>query len=113
MVAAGPRRPARKVRPGGVCLERSPDRLSRGLRAPRPYLEELVGAAEEGVPIVSVLDGHSHALAYLGAALGVPQLPLRVGDFGPSRARAGLHRPYRIDAAPLARAARTLLGRSA
>ena len=48
----------------------SPDRLYRGLRDARPYLEDLVSADEEGVPVVSVLDGHSHALAFIGAALG-------------------------------------------
>ena len=45
----------------------SPDHLYRGLREPRPYLETLVSADEEDVPVVSVLDGHSHALAFLGA----------------------------------------------
>src|SRR5262249_56444265 len=58
----------------------SADRLYRGLREPRPYLEELVSAEEEGVPVVSVLDGHSHALAFIGAALGVPQQALGVAD---------------------------------
>jgi pyruvate dehydrogenase E1 component len=93
-----------------VFVVTSPDRLYRGLRAPRPYLEELVGADEEGVPVVSVLDGHSHALAFIGAALGVPQLPLGVDDFGQSGARADLYRHYGIDSAAIARAALTLLG---
>jgi pyruvate dehydrogenase E1 component len=88
----------------------SPDRLYRGLRAPRPYLEDLVSADEEGVPVVSVLDGHSHALAFIGAALGVPQQALGVDDFGQSGARADLYRHYGIDAAAIARAARVLLG---
>ena len=106
---------ARALRAEGVhasvFVVTSPDRLYRGLRAPRPYLEELVGPDEEGVPVVSVLDGHSHALAFLGAALGVPQLALGVDDFGQSGARADLYRHYGIDAPALARAARTLLGR--
>lgn len=93
-----------------VFVVTSPDRLYRGLRAPRPYLEELVGADEEGVPVVSVLDGHSHALAFIGAALGVPQLALGADDFGQSGTRADLYRHYGIDAAAIAGAARTLLG---
>jgi pyruvate dehydrogenase E1 component len=93
-----------------VFVVTSPDRLYRGLRSPRPYLEELVSADEEGVPVVSVLDGHSHALAFIGAALGVPQLPLGVDDFGQSGTRADLYRYYGIDAAAIARAAATLLG---
>lgn len=88
----------------------SPDRLYRDLRSPRPYLEELVTAAEEGVPVVSALDGHSHALAFIGAALGVPQLALGVDDFGQSGARADLYGHYGIDAEAMARAALTLAG---
>jgi pyruvate dehydrogenase E1 component len=89
----------------------SPDRLYRGLRARRPYLEDLVAADEEGVPVVSVLDGHSHALAFIGSALGVPQLPLGVDSFGQSGARRDLYRHYGVDAEAIAGAARTLLGR--
>src|SRR5207245_1732224 len=71
---------ARALRARGVLASvfavTSADRLYRGLREPRPYVEDLVSAEEEGVPVVSVLDGHSHALAFVGAALGVPQLAL-------------------------------------
>ena len=88
----------------------SPDRLYRDLRGPRPYLEELVGAEEEGVPVVSVLDGHSLALAFIGAALGVAQIALGVDDFGQSGARADLYRHYGIDAPAILSAARVLLG---
>ena len=88
----------------------SPDALCRGLRAPRPYLEELVGAEEEDVPIVSVLDGHSHGLAFLGGALGVPQMSLGVDDFGQSGTRGDLYRHYGIDADAIVTAAHTLLG---
>jgi len=94
-----------------VFIATSPDLLFRGLRGGRGPLESLVGAEEEGVPIVSVLDGHSHGLAFLGAALGVPQLPLGVDDFGQSGTRAALYRHYGIDAPAIAAAARTLLGR--
>jgi pyruvate dehydrogenase E1 component len=93
-----------------VFVVTSPDRLYRGLREPRPYLEELVGSEEEDVPVVSVLDGHSHTLAFLGAALGVPQLSLGVDDFGQSGTRAALYRHYGIDADAIARAAHLLLG---
>src|SRR5213594_4948158 len=88
----------------------SADRLYRGLREPDPHLLRLVGADEENVPLVSVLDGHSHALAFLGSALGVPQTALGVDDFGQSGARRDLYRHYGIDATAIARAARRLLG---
>jgi pyruvate dehydrogenase E1 component len=102
------------LRAEGICANvfavTSPDLLYRGLREPRPYLEELVTADEEDVPVVSVLDGHSHALAFLGGALGVPQLALGVDHFGQSGARADLYRHYGIDTPAIARAARLLLG---
>jgi pyruvate dehydrogenase E1 component len=105
---------ARALAAGGVFASviavTSPDLLYRGLRDPRPYLEELVTADEEDVPIVSVLDGHSHALAFLGSALGVPQIPLGVDDFGQSGARGDLYRHYGIDANAIAVAALTLMG---
>jgi pyruvate dehydrogenase E1 component len=95
-----------------VFVVTSPDRLYRGLRAPRPYVETLVGADEEEVPVVSVIDGHSHALAFLGGALGVPQLALGVDDFGQSGTRPDLYRHYGIDADAIVAAASTLLGLS-
>jgi len=96
-----------------VFVVTSPDLLYRGLRAPRPYLEELVGPDEEDVPAVSVLDGHSHTLAFIGAALGVTQAALGVDSFGQSGSRRDLYRHYGIDAAAIVDAARTLLGRHA
>jgi len=93
-----------------VFVVTSPDRLYRGLREPRPYIETLVSADEEDVPLVSVLDGHSHALAFLGGALGVPQLALGVDAFGQSGTRPDLYRHYGIDADAIVHAATTLLG---
>jgi pyruvate dehydrogenase E1 component len=93
-----------------VFVVTSPDRLYRGLATPHPYLEDLVDPDEEDVPVVSVLDGHPHTLAFIGSALGVTQLPLGVDDFGQSGTRADLYRHYGIDAPAIARAARTLLG---
>jgi pyruvate dehydrogenase E1 component len=103
------------LRAEGICASvfavTSPDRLHRGLRATRPYVLDLVAPEEEGVPVVSVLDGHSHGLAFLGGALGVPQIPLGVDTFGQSGARRDLYRHYEIDAAAIARAAHRLLAR--
>jgi pyruvate dehydrogenase E1 component len=105
---------ARRLTERGACASvivvTSPDRLYRGLREPRPYLETLVGADEEEVPVVSVLDGHSHALAFVGGALGVPQLALGVDTFGQSGTRPELYRHYGIDAEAIVAAATVLLG---
>ena len=99
----------------GICASvfvvTSPDLLHRGLRTTCPYVLDLVSADEEGVPVVSVLDGHSHGLAFLGGALGVPQIPLGVDHFGQSGSRGDLYRHYGVDAAAIAQAANRLLAR--
>jgi pyruvate dehydrogenase E1 component len=84
----------------------------RGAAGSPPWLSRLVTADEmEGeAPLVSVLDGHSHALAWLGAAIGVPQVPLGVHGFGQSGARDDLYRHYGIGATAIAAAARAALG---
>ena len=106
---------SRVLAAAGVCASvfvvTSPDLLYRGLRTTCPYVLELVAAEEEGVPLVSVLDGHSHGLAFLGGALGVPQIPLGVDHFGQSGARRDLYRHYGVDAAAIAHAAQCLLAR--
>ena len=94
-----------------VFVVTSPDLLHRGLRGTCPYVLDLVSADEEGVPVVSVLDGHSHGLAFLGGALGVPQIPLGVDHFGQSGSRGDLYRHYGVDAAAIAQAANRLLAR--
>jgi pyruvate dehydrogenase E1 component len=95
-----------------VFVVTSPDRLYRGTKGARGHLERLVSADEEGVPVVSVLDGHSHTLAFLGSALGVPQVALGVDDFGQSGTRATLYRHYAIDAGAIVSAAKVLLARA-
>jgi pyruvate dehydrogenase E1 component len=94
-----------------VFVVTSPDLLHRDLRTTYQYVLDLVGADEEGVPVVSVQDGHSHGLAFLGGALGVPQIPLGVDHFGQSGARRDLYRHYGVDAPAIAAAANRLLAR--
>jgi len=61
-------------------------------------LEELVGAAERLVPVVTVADGHPHSLAWIGAALQAPTFPLGVVGFGQSGTVSDLYHEYKIDA---------------
>jgi pyruvate dehydrogenase E1 component len=74
------------------------------------FVDALVRDHELAAPIVSVIDGHSHALAFLGSVLGTLQLPLGVDDFGQSGTRRDLYHHYGLDAEAIAGAARTLLG---
>ncbi|MEM7031201.1 MAG: 1-deoxy-D-xylulose-5-phosphate synthase N-terminal domain-containing protein [Chloroflexota bacterium] len=58
----------------------------------------LIPPHERNIPIVTVQDGASHTLAWLGSIFGVPVIPLGVDTFGQSGTRADLYRHYEIDA---------------
>ncbi len=90
---------------------RQVDALVRGAATAPMWVRELFPPEDlEGeVPVVTVLDGHSHALAWLGTVLGVPHVPLGVDAFGQSGARADLYRHYGIDPEAIAQAARVIL----
>ena len=96
----------------------SADRLYRGLADARRahvrgatagrdsgHLSTLIPAADRRAPIVTVLDGASHALAWLGSAFGAPVVPLGVDQFGQVGTRADLYRDQLIDAESIVNAA--------
>jgi pyruvate dehydrogenase E1 component len=98
-----------------LCLS-SPARLYRDWQAGRAaalrgcptessHLERLVAAEERGLPVVTVIDGSSHALAFVGAALGVRSVALGVDRFGQTGSQPELYAEYGIDAAAIATAA--------
>ena len=76
----------------------------RGLESPF-YLEELVPPGERRCPIVTAIDGHPHALSFLGGVFGARTIPLGVDRFGQSGARTELYKHYEIDQAAMVRAA--------
>jgi len=65
----------------------------------------LRAALPERAPIVSVHDASSHALAWLGSALGVAQVPLGVDGFGQSGRIEDLHRAHDLDSGSIVNAA--------
>jgi pyruvate dehydrogenase E1 component len=73
------------------------------------HLDRLVPRGEQRLPAVTVMDGHSHTLAFLGAALGTRVVALGVDEFGQSGERAALYRRYGIDTESIARAVRLAL----
>jgi len=94
----------------------SPDRLYRGWRAaemaplsdahadrPQSHLELLFEDQPE--PIVSVMDGASHALAFIGSALGQRQVTLGVDRFGQSGSLPDVYEAYDLSADAIASAA--------
>jgi len=73
-----------------------------------PHLAELFPSATRRQPLVTVLDGASHALDFLGGAFGAPVVPLGVDRFGQSGTigdlygYAGIDAPHIVEAAILA-----------
>ena len=69
------------------------------------HLESLIPVDERLAPMVTVQDGASHSLAFLGSVWGVPVVPLGVDEFGQSGSRAELYRATGIDADQIINAA--------
>ncbi|MBS1884478.1 MAG: pyruvate dehydrogenase, partial [Actinobacteria bacterium] len=84
-------------------------RARRGLAAGDPAILDRILPAERAAPLVSVLDGHPHALAFLAAVNDTPQAPLGVDDFGQSGDVGDLYRHFGIDAETIVGAAADLL----
>ena len=98
-----------------VCLS-SPDRIYRDWkaartqpladrRAPRASMLDRLLADERRLPVVTVIDGASHALAWLGSALGTRCVPLGVDRFGQTGSQAELYAEYGISAEAITTAA--------
>lgn len=62
------------------------------------HLGALIPEEERQAPIVTVLDGASHTLAFLGSVFGAPVIPLGVDEFGQSGSRADVYAQTGIDA---------------
>ncbi len=69
------------------------------------HVETLLPADERRAPIVTVQDGASHSLSFLGSIYGVPVVPLGVDEFGQSGSRADLYHKTGIDADQIVNAA--------
>ena len=99
-----------------LCLS-SPDRLYHDWRHSRMQpieagrapgicqLDRLLAPDERGLPVVTVIDGASHALAWLGSALGVSCVPLGVDRFGQAGSQSSVYAEYNISRDAIATAA--------
>ena len=61
------------------------------------FFADVVSEAERSAPIVTVIDGHPHSLAWLGSALNTSTFPLGVDRFGQSGNPSDLYKEYEID----------------
>ena len=66
-------------------------------RASAPFMSDIFDVGERSAPIVTVVDGHPHTLAWLGAAMKTETFPLGVTEYGQSGDYLDLYREYRID----------------
>ena len=93
-----------------ICLT-SADKIFRAVQARRgladdehAIVDELF-PADRAAPLVTVLDGAPHTLAFLAGMHGEPLAALGVSDFGQSGDIADLYRHFGIDADSIARVA--------
>jgi pyruvate dehydrogenase E1 component len=99
-----------------VCLT-SPALVFRALRARQGLGQadasvlDRIFPVDRAAPIVSVLDGHPHTLAFLGAIRTVPMTPLGVSDFGQSGDIQDLYAHFQIDTDTIVGAALDLVQR--
>lgn len=77
----------------------------RGLGDGPSWILDQVFPAERAAPMVTVLDGHPHALAFLAGIHQVPARNLGVTRFGQSGDVADVHRYHGIDTDAIVRAA--------
>jgi pyruvate dehydrogenase E1 component len=61
------------------------------------HLARLIPPEKRGAPIITVLDGASHALAWAGSVFGQRTISLGVDKFGQSGARSDVYRYMHID----------------
>jgi pyruvate dehydrogenase E1 component len=88
--------------------------LSRGLlRGPSYGVDEHVLTrllpADRRAPLVTLLDGHPHTLAFLGTVTGTPVSCLGVQEFGQGGGLADVHRLHGLDARSVVEAALDLV----
>jgi pyruvate dehydrogenase E1 component len=102
--------------PADVVCVTSPDLLFRAVLARQGRFEapdwilNQVFPASRATPLVTVLDGHPHTLAFLATVNQVPSITLGVTRFGQSGALPEVYRYHGIDTDSIVRAAADLTG---
>ncbi len=118
-LAAAERLDATGVPADVVCVT-SPGLLFRALRARQgvsepgrvdgqPWILDQAFPAARATPLVTVLDGHPHTLAFLATINQVPHAALGVAQFGQSGSIEDLYRYNGIDTDTIIRAALDLV----
>jgi pyruvate dehydrogenase E1 component len=101
--------------PADVVVVTGPGLLFRALQARRgldeaaPWVLDSALPADRATPLVTVLDGHPHTLAFLAGVRGVPATHLGVTRFGQSGDLDSVQRSHGIDADSIVGAALDLV----
>ena len=74
------------------------------------FMPELLTDDERKAPIVTIIDGHSHSLSWIGSAIGAQCYPLGVTGFGQSGDTNDLYREYGLDSGSISAACYAALG---
>ena len=104
-----------------VSVVTSYDRLWRAVQLRRGLLRGASHGVDEGVldrllrpaPLVTLVDGHPHTLAFLATLHGVPVTCLGVSEFGQAGSLADVHRHHGVDAQAVVDAALDLVDEAA
>ncbi len=95
---------------GVVCLT-SPDLVFRSSQGRGTDIASELFPAEHPAPLVTVMDGHPHTLAFLAGLGGARTINLGVTEFGQSSDLDAAHRLHGIDTTSIVHAALSLTGR--
>ena len=82
----------------------------RGLAEAPTWILDQAFPADRATPMVTVLDGHPHTLAFLAGIRGVTGAALGVSRFGQVGSLDDVYRHHGIDTDSIVRAALDLLG---
>ena len=74
------------------------------------FMADSISPDARNAPVVTVVDGHPHSLAWIGSALKTHVIPVGVTEFGQSGSRDELYREYRIDKDSIMAASYAALG---
>ena len=74
------------------------------------FMADSISQDARNAPVVTVVDGHPHSLAWIGSALKTHVIPVGVTEFGQSGSRDELYREYRIDKDSIMAASYAALG---
>jgi pyruvate dehydrogenase E1 component len=102
--------------PADVVVVTSPGLLFRAVQARRgrddaaTWVLDAAFPADRATPLVTVLDGHPHTLAFLAGVRGVPAVHLGVTRFGQSGDLESVYRYHGLDTDSVVAAALDLAG---